>query len=170
MADLGIIFLRRRYPIHWYQSSYIFITGSMPFRYFWATLYSIQWKIWAWLHNGTGGYRKFGLKRCARLQRKKSWNGVARSTLVADLSRETSRGAESAPSPFRVNALLYKVPNLQYNFAWYELTWTSHTARDSFHLSQHTQRVHRDKHTWCTTGRNMLRCSRWRTGVTPGLL
>ena len=40
MADLGIIFLRRRYPIHWYQSSCIFITGSMPFRYFWATLYS----------------------------------------------------------------------------------------------------------------------------------
>ena len=40
MADLGIIFLRRRYPNHWYQSSYIFITGSMPFRYFWATLYS----------------------------------------------------------------------------------------------------------------------------------
>ena len=39
MADLGVIFLRRRYPIHWYQSSYIFITGSMPFRYFWATLY-----------------------------------------------------------------------------------------------------------------------------------
>ena len=39
MADLGIIFLRRRYPVHWYQSSYIFITGSMPFRYFWATLY-----------------------------------------------------------------------------------------------------------------------------------
>ena len=33
MADLGIIFLRRRYPIHWYQSSYIFITGIMPFRY-----------------------------------------------------------------------------------------------------------------------------------------
>ena len=30
MADLGIIFLRRRYPIHWYQSSYIFVTGSMP--------------------------------------------------------------------------------------------------------------------------------------------
>ena len=42
MADLGIIFLRRRYPIHWYQSSYIFITGSMPFRYFWATLYNIN--------------------------------------------------------------------------------------------------------------------------------
>ena len=40
MADLGIIFLKRRYPIHWYQSFYIFITGSMPFRYFWATLYS----------------------------------------------------------------------------------------------------------------------------------
>ena len=42
MADLGIIFLGRRYPIHWYQSSYIFITGSMPFRYFWATLYSME--------------------------------------------------------------------------------------------------------------------------------
>ena len=42
MADLGIIFLRRRYPIHWYQSSYIFITGSMPFRYFWATLYRFK--------------------------------------------------------------------------------------------------------------------------------
>ena len=44
MADLGIIFLRRRYPIHWYQSSYIFITGSMPFRYFWATLYKVNGK------------------------------------------------------------------------------------------------------------------------------
>ena len=42
MADLGIIFLRRRYPIHWYQSSYIFITGSMPFCYFWATLYRLD--------------------------------------------------------------------------------------------------------------------------------
>ena len=42
MADLGIIFLRRRYPIHWYQSSYIFITGNMPFRYFWATLYTVS--------------------------------------------------------------------------------------------------------------------------------
>ena len=46
MADLGIIFLRRRYPIHWYQSSYIFITGSMPFRYFWATLYSVPIRYW----------------------------------------------------------------------------------------------------------------------------
>ena len=47
MADLGIIFLRRRYPIHWYQSSYIFITGSMPFRYVWATLYKEpeHWQI-----------------------------------------------------------------------------------------------------------------------------
>ena len=26
-------------PSHWYQSFYIFITGSMPFRFFWATLY-----------------------------------------------------------------------------------------------------------------------------------
>ena len=40
MADLGIIFLRRKHTIHWYQSLFTIITGSMPFRYFWATLYS----------------------------------------------------------------------------------------------------------------------------------
>ena len=39
MADLGIIFLRRKHTIHWYQSRFTVITGSMPFRYFWATLY-----------------------------------------------------------------------------------------------------------------------------------
>ena len=39
MVDLGIIFLRRKHTIHWYQSLFIVITGSMPFRYFWATLY-----------------------------------------------------------------------------------------------------------------------------------
>ena len=39
MADLGIIFLRRKHTIHWYQSLFTIITGSMPFRYFWATLY-----------------------------------------------------------------------------------------------------------------------------------
>ena len=39
IADLGIIFLRRRYPIHWYQSLYTYIIGSMPFRFVWATLY-----------------------------------------------------------------------------------------------------------------------------------
>ena len=42
MADLGIIFLRRKHTIHWYQSLFTIITGSMPFRYFWATLYSIN--------------------------------------------------------------------------------------------------------------------------------
>ena len=40
MADLGIIFLRRKHTIHWYQSLFTVITGSMPFRYFWATLYN----------------------------------------------------------------------------------------------------------------------------------
>ena len=54
MADLGIIFLRRRYPIHWYQSSYIFITESMPFRYFCATLYSLG-KIFQDLKPGKWG-------------------------------------------------------------------------------------------------------------------
>ena len=39
MADLGIIFLRRKHTIHWYQSLFTIITGSMPLRYFWATLY-----------------------------------------------------------------------------------------------------------------------------------
>ena len=64
-----------------------------------------SWKG-AWFRNGTHGYRKFGLKRCARLQRKKSSNGVARSTRVADLSRQTSRGRIPPPPPpslFRVN-------------------------------------------------------------------
>ena len=41
MADLGIIFLRRKHTIHWYQSLFTIITGSMPFRYFWATLYNV---------------------------------------------------------------------------------------------------------------------------------
>ena len=40
LADLGIIFLRRSYFILWYQSLYPHIVGSMPFRFFWATLYS----------------------------------------------------------------------------------------------------------------------------------
>ena len=40
MADLGIIFLRKKHTIHWYQSLFTIITGSMPFRYFQATLYS----------------------------------------------------------------------------------------------------------------------------------
>ena len=34
MADLGIIFLRRSYPIHWYQSLHPHIVGSIPFRFF----------------------------------------------------------------------------------------------------------------------------------------
>ena len=64
MADLGIIFLRRKHTIHWYQSLFTFITGSMPFRYFWATLYSVssyfymfayvmEWKRspQAWIHD-----------------------------------------------------------------------------------------------------------------------
>ena len=38
MADLGIIFFRRKHTIHWYKSLTI-LTGSMPFRYLWATLY-----------------------------------------------------------------------------------------------------------------------------------
>ena len=57
-----------------------------------------SWKG-AWLRNSTRGYRKFGLKRCQRLQRKKSWNGAVRSTRIADLSRETSSGVDSAPPP-----------------------------------------------------------------------
>ena len=33
MADCGIIFLRRRYIIHWYQLLHPHIVGSMPFRF-----------------------------------------------------------------------------------------------------------------------------------------
>ena len=39
MADLGIIFLRKKHTINWYQSLFTIITESMPFRSFWATLY-----------------------------------------------------------------------------------------------------------------------------------
>ena len=42
MADLGIIFLRRKHTIHWYQSLFTIMTGSMSFRSFWATLYSMR--------------------------------------------------------------------------------------------------------------------------------
>ena len=50
MADLGIVFLRRKHTIHWYQSLFTIITGSMPFRYFWATLYNVtKWnRDWWW--------------------------------------------------------------------------------------------------------------------------
>ena len=49
MADLGIIFLRRKHTIHWYKSLFTVITGSMPFRYFWATLYiDIYILIYIW--------------------------------------------------------------------------------------------------------------------------
>ena len=46
MADLDIIFLRRKHTIHWYQSLFTVITGSMPFRYFWATLYRHTLPVW----------------------------------------------------------------------------------------------------------------------------
>ena len=52
-----------------------------------------------WLHNGTCGRRKFGVIRCARLQRKKSWKGAVRSSRVADLSRKTSRRGGFHPHP-----------------------------------------------------------------------
>ena len=54
MADLGIIFLRRKHTIHWYQSLFTIITGSMPFRYFWATLYRA-------IYTGLEKLRHFGV-------------------------------------------------------------------------------------------------------------
>ena len=42
MADLGIIFLRRKHTIHLYKSLFTVITRSMPVRYFWATLYGTR--------------------------------------------------------------------------------------------------------------------------------
>ena len=40
IGDLSIIFLRRSYLIRWYQLLHPHIMGSMPFRFFWATLYT----------------------------------------------------------------------------------------------------------------------------------
>ena len=65
-----------------------------------------SWKG-AWLRNGMRGYRKFGLKRCTRLQRKKSWNGAVRSTRVADLSRKTSRGRIPPPPPASLGLMVW---------------------------------------------------------------
>ena len=53
----------------------------------------------AWLRNGMRGYRKFGLKRCARLQRK-SHETVRRDLLALRTYRaKCLGGADSAPPP-----------------------------------------------------------------------
>ena len=63
MVDLGIIFLRRKHTIHWYQSLFIVITGSMPFRYFWATLYTSMY-AGAVPHNTLAGTMDGGKGQC----------------------------------------------------------------------------------------------------------
>ena len=66
---------------------------------FWVDMCS--WKR-AWLRKGMRDYRKFSLKRCARLQRKNSWNGAARSTRVATYGAKRLGGRIPPPSLFRV--------------------------------------------------------------------
>ena len=46
MADLGIIFLRRKHTIHWYESLFTIITGSMRFVIFGPPCITWLFHIW----------------------------------------------------------------------------------------------------------------------------
>ena len=86
---------------------------------FWVDMHS--WKG-AWLRNGTRGYRKFGLKRCARLQRKS--NETVRRDLLAlrTYRAKCLGGADSPPPP----ASLFKVkeyPWVDFVHTWPRDTW-----------------------------------------------
>ena len=61
IADLGIIFLRRSYLIHWYQLLHPHIVGSIPIRFFWATLYSFDSQIWTCMVLMYNSYTKYSL-------------------------------------------------------------------------------------------------------------
>ena len=47
-----------------------------------------------WPRNWWSDFRKLGIKRCVRLERKKSWKGVLRSAAVARQSRISYRGGQ----------------------------------------------------------------------------
>ena len=52
-----------------------------------------------WLRNGRSDFRKLGVKICVRLQRKKSWSGVAESAAVLRARQNLSRGGPPRPPP-----------------------------------------------------------------------
>ena len=56
----------------------------------------------AWPRDRRSDFRKLGIKRCARLERKKSWKGVSRSAAVARQSRILCRGGSNWPPPVKI--------------------------------------------------------------------
>ena len=52
-----------------------------------------------WLRNGWADFCKLGVKICARLQRKNSWNRAARGAAVWRTRRNLSRGGPPRPPP-----------------------------------------------------------------------
>ena len=71
-------------------------TQNHVFEQFWG------WQIffkWASRQNRTRGCDNFGVKSCAILERKKSWNDAARACRVAKISREMSRGGGPKKPP-----------------------------------------------------------------------
>ena len=68
----------------------------------WIFLLSDLWsqKV-TWLCNGMSDFRKLGIKISVRLQRKKSWSGVAKSVAVLRGRQNLSRGGLDPPPPSR---------------------------------------------------------------------
>ena len=52
-----------------------------------------------WPRDQWSDFRKLGIKRCVRLERKKSWKGASRSAAVARQSRISYRGGQIDPPP-----------------------------------------------------------------------
>ena len=52
-----------------------------------------------WPRDRWSDFRKLGIKRCIRLERKNSWKGVSRSAAVARQSRISYRGVKLTPPP-----------------------------------------------------------------------
>ena len=62
------------------------------------------------LRDLTTDFRKLGIKRCVRLERKKSWKSVSRSAAVATQSRISCRGGSNWPPP--PVKIAYLCPNM----------------------------------------------------------
>ena len=63
---------------------------------FWA---DVRVQKVAWPRDRWSDFRKLGIKRCARLERKKSWKGMSRSAAVATQSRISCRGGGGQIDP-----------------------------------------------------------------------
>ena len=72
-----------------------------------------------WPRDRRSDFRKLGIKRCARLERKKSWKGVSRSAAVARQLRISCRGGSNWPPPPVKIGLMF----LQSSYAKIFLQW-----------------------------------------------